>query len=45
MVGSGQDVVLAHCMHAVVGAIALQKGGEVACRTVRERILAPLGLQ
>lgn len=31
-------------MYAIVGAVALQKGGEVATNVVRERILGPLGL-
>jgi large subunit ribosomal protein L15 len=31
-------------MYAIVGAIALQKGGEVAAQVTRERILKPLGV-
>ncbi|GME33555.1 Ribonuclease III [Neofusicoccum parvum] len=42
--GSGIEAVLAHTLYAIVGALAMQKGGEVANRTVRDRILAPLGL-
>ena len=42
--GSGIDTVLAHTLYAIVGAIALQKGGEVANQTVRHRILNPLGI-
>jgi large subunit ribosomal protein L15 len=42
---SGSDVVMAQAVYAVVGAIALTKGGDVAVRVARERILAPLGLK
>ncbi|GAB7351062.1 hypothetical protein MBLNU459_g1541t1 [Dothideomycetes sp. NU459] len=42
---SGQEVVLAHTIYSIIGALALQKGGEVANRTVRDRILSPLGLR
>ncbi|KAI9045405.1 mitochondrial 54S ribosomal protein mL57 [Aspergillus affinis] len=40
---SGIDLVLAHTMYAVVGAVSLEKGGHVANQVARERILAPLG--
>ena len=43
--GSGVDTVLAHTIYSIVGALALQRGGEVAGRTVRERILKPLGVK
>ncbi|KAL8707937.1 MAG: hypothetical protein Q9225_007679 [Loekoesia sp. 1 TL-2023] len=43
--GSGIEVVLTQALFAIVGAISLQKGGEVANRIVRERILGPLGLK
>lgn len=43
--GSGVDTVLAHTMYSIVGALALQRGGEVAAETVRERILKPLGVK
>jgi large subunit ribosomal protein L15 len=43
--GSGIDTVLAHTMYSIIGALALQRGGEVAAKTVRERILKPLGLK
>lgn len=43
--GSGIDTVLAHTMYSIIGALALQRGGEVAAKTVRERILRPLGLK
>ncbi len=42
---SGEDVVLAHTMYSIIGALALHRGGEVAAKTVRERILKPLGLR
>jgi large subunit ribosomal protein L15 len=42
---SGEETVLAHTMYSIIGALALQRGGEVATRTVRERILRPLGLR
>ena len=42
---SGEDVVLAHTMYSIIGALALQRGGELAARTTRERILRPLGLR
>ncbi|KAJ9206333.1 hypothetical protein DTO166G4_1269 [Paecilomyces variotii] len=42
---SGIDVVLAHTLYAVVGAVALEKGGHVANKVAQERILAPLGLR
>lgn len=35
---------MANTIYAVVGAIALEKGGEVAIKTVRDKILSPLGL-
>lgn len=43
--GSGMDIVFAQTLYSVIGAIALEKGGEVANRTVREKILSPLGLR
>lgn len=42
--GSGIESVLTSSLYAIVGAVALEKGGEVANRTVRDRILNPLGL-
>lgn len=41
---SGIEVVLTTTMYAVVGAIALQKGGDVAAQVTRDRILKPLGI-
>ncbi|KAI9755111.1 MAG: hypothetical protein M1815_005203 [Lichina confinis] len=43
LAGSGVDAVLTQALYAVVGAVALQRGGHVAAKVVRERILAPLG--
>ena len=43
--GSGVETVLAHTVYSIIGALALQRGGEVAGRVARERILAPLGLR
>jgi large subunit ribosomal protein L15 len=42
---SGVDVVLAHTLYSIVGAVAMEKGGEFANKIVRERILSPLGLK
>ena len=42
--GSGLPVVAAQTLYAIVGAVALQRGGVVADNVVRERLLAPLGL-
>ncbi|KAK3066442.1 hypothetical protein LTS18_001719 [Coniosporium uncinatum] len=42
--GSGIDSVLAQTMYAIVGAIALERGGETAVKVVRERMLTPMGL-
>lgn len=39
------DLVLAHTMYAVIGAISLEKGNAVANKVARERILAPLGFK
>lgn len=41
---SGVDVVLTQTLYAIVGAVSLQQGGEVATQTARQRILAPLGI-
>ncbi|KAK0510534.1 hypothetical protein JMJ35_006966 [Cladonia borealis] len=42
--GSGLTVVISQALYAIIGAVALQKGGDVANTVVRERILNPLGL-
>ena len=44
LAASGVDRVLAQSLYAVVGAVALERGGEVAVKMVRERILKHLGL-
>ncbi|KAJ5303827.1 uncharacterized protein N7443_003487 [Penicillium atrosanguineum] len=41
---SGIELVLAHTMYAVIGAISLEKGGHIANKVAQERILEPLGL-
>jgi large subunit ribosomal protein L15 len=42
--GSGIESVLMTSLYAIVGAIALEKGGEVANKVVQDKILTPLGL-
>lgn len=42
---SGLELILAHTMYAVVGAISLEKGGHIANKVAQERILEPLGLK
>ena len=42
---SGLPIVATQALYAIVGAVALQRGGEVANGVVRERIFRPLGLQ
>lgn len=42
---SGADVVLAQAVYAIIGAVALQRGGDVATKVAKERVLAPLGLK
>ncbi|KAL7625271.1 hypothetical protein AAE478_004487 [Parahypoxylon ruwenzoriense] len=37
--GSGLDVVMSGAVYALVGAVALQQGGKIASRIVRERIM------
>jgi large subunit ribosomal protein L15 len=41
--GSGLDAVLTTSLYAIVGAIALERGGEVANKVTQDKILAPLG--
>ena len=43
LIGSGIESVLMTSLYAIVGAIALERGGEVANKIVQEKILAPLG--
>ncbi|KAI9843389.1 MAG: hypothetical protein M1837_006415 [Sclerophora amabilis] len=45
LITSGIDIVLADGLYAIVGAIALQKGGELAAKIARERVLVPLGME
>ena len=42
---SGVETVLAHTMYSLIGALALKRGGEVAARVAREKILQPLGVR
>lgn len=42
---SGLDAVLAHSIYSMVGALAMRQGGDIAAKTVREKILQPLGLR
>jgi large subunit ribosomal protein L15 len=42
--GSGIESVVVEALYAIVGAVALSKGGKVAATVVREKILQPLGL-
>ena len=41
---SGLHIVIAQALYAIMGAVALQRGGVVANNTVRERVLGPLGI-
>jgi dsRNA-specific ribonuclease len=41
--GSGLDAVLSTTLYAIVGAIALERGGEVANKITQDKILKPLG--
>ena len=42
--GSGIDVILTTTVYAIIGAIALQRGGAVAAEVARERVLKRLGV-
>ncbi|OCK72832.1 hypothetical protein K432DRAFT_387677 [Lepidopterella palustris CBS 459.81] len=42
--GSGVEAVMVTSLYAIVGAVALEKGGEVANRIVKQAVLSPLGL-
>lgn len=42
--GSGLPIVISQALYAIVGAVALQKGGDAANTVARERILEQLGL-
>ncbi|KAF2754772.1 RNase III domain protein [Pseudovirgaria hyperparasitica] len=41
---SGEHTVINGTIYAIIGALALERGGEVANRMVRERILKPIGM-
>jgi large subunit ribosomal protein L15 len=41
--GSGIESVLMTSLYAIVGAVALEQGGEVANKVVQDKILSPLG--
>jgi len=41
---SGVDVVLTSSLYAVIGAIGLEKGMDVANQVTRDKILKPLGI-
>ncbi|KAF2827043.1 hypothetical protein CC86DRAFT_322902 [Ophiobolus disseminans] len=43
--GSGIESVLMTSLYAIVGAVALERGGEVANKVVQDKILAPLGFK
>ena len=45
LTASGFPVVIQQALYAIVGAVALQKGGQLANSVVKERILSPLGLR
>jgi large subunit ribosomal protein L15 len=42
--GSGLELVMAQAMYAVVGAVALERGGLLANKITKEKILQPLGV-
>lgn len=37
-------MIITQALYAIVGAVALQKGGEAANNVVRDKILTPLGV-
>ncbi|CAI6293271.1 unnamed protein product [Periconia digitata] len=43
LLASGQHAVLATSLYAVIGAVALERGGAVANHVTQQKILAPLG--
>lgn len=45
LAASGIELVMAHTMYAVIGAIALEKGGHFANKVAQDRILEPLGVK
>jgi large subunit ribosomal protein L15 len=42
--GSGQNVVYTTSLYAILGALALQKGGDFANQVARDKVLKPLGI-
>ena len=44
LTASGSDMVYAQAIYAIIGAIALERGGAVANRIARDRVLQPLGI-
>ncbi|KAK5088265.1 hypothetical protein LTR05_002482 [Lithohypha guttulata] len=42
---SGSDMVYTQALFAIIGALSLEQGNQVANRIVRERILQPIGLR
>jgi large subunit ribosomal protein L15 len=44
MKGSGSEVVYSTSLFAIIGAVALQKGGEAANEIARSRVLSELGI-
>ena len=43
--GSGEPLVMCQAMYAIVGAVALQRGGMFANEVVRDRFLNHLGFR
>jgi len=42
---SGIEIVIMTSLYAIVGAVALERGGEAANKLVQDKILTPLGFQ
>jgi large subunit ribosomal protein L15 len=42
--GSGLELVMAQALYAIVGGVALERGGQLANKVTREKILSPLGV-
>jgi large subunit ribosomal protein L15 len=43
LLGSGLESVSSTTLYAIIGAIALERGGEVANKITQDKILEPLG--
>lgn len=41
---SGIDNVTAGAIYAIIGAVAMQKGGQVANEMIRKKVLQPMGV-